>query len=79
MDVKVMRTTAQIWTFLHQEYESKLELASTLVSILENFQVSKAEATVLNHGLTLDKVAKKLPSQEVRSRWIPKRLSITKD
>ena len=95
-EVKVMRTTAQIWTFLDQEYGSKLELTSTLVSTLENFQISKAarteserflelyrawtsvynnllysgEAAVLNHGPMLDKIAKKLPSQEGKSRWI---------
>ena len=44
-DVKVMRTTAEIWTFLDQEYGSTLELTSTLVSALENFQFCKAART----------------------------------
>ena len=44
-DVKVMRSTTQIWMFLDQEYGSKLELTFTLVSTLENFQIFKAART----------------------------------
>ena len=99
-----MRTTAQIWTFLDQDYGSKLELTSTLVNSLESFQFTKAartdserflelyrawtsvyndllysgEAAVLNHDPTLDKFAKKLPSQDGKLRWIAKRLAFTK-
>ena len=99
-----MRTTAEIWTFINQEYGSTLELTFTLVSTLENFQISKAARTesekflelyrvwtsvhndllyagktaVLNHGPALDKMAKKLPSQEGKFRWIAKRLPFTK-
>ena len=57
--------------------ERFLELYRTWTSV-HNDLLYSGEAAVLNHGPTLDKVAKKLPSQEVKSRWIAKRLSITK-
>ena len=45
---------------------------------MHNDLLYAGEAAALNHGPTLDKLAKMLPSQEGKSRLVAKRLSVTK-
>ena len=67
----------QISKAARTESEKFLELYMAWTSV-HNDLLYSGEAAVLNHGPTLDKMARKLPSQEGKSRWIAKRLSVTK-
>ena len=59
------------------ESEKFLELYRAWTSV-HNDLLYAGEAAALNHGPTLDKLAKMLPSQEGKSRLVAKRLSVTK-
>ena len=67
----------QITKAARTESERFLELYRAWTSVYNDLLYS-IEAAVLHHGPTLDKIAKKLPSQEGKSRWIGKRLSVTR-
>ena len=68
----------QITKAARTESERFLELYMAWTSVYNDLLYSGV-AAVLNHGPTLDKIAKKLPSQEGKPRWIAKRLSVTKN